>query len=402
MSLLADLRQGIFVIPGDMFGKRPWQKVASGIKIAATSIAVVAGAYDIAIGTHHLFGLDERAAGAAHGTSAMGHSATSHVAGPIADVPVEPPVPPREAERAVPHAQAAAEQTAFGSVPYPERKPPAPPNYELSIPQQMRAAIIHASHETGVSMSWLMVTGGIESRFGEDTVSKSSSARGPFQFLKQPWLAMLGEYGDQHGYGDIADGLMQTKKGDWVAKDGKTMKRALALRDDLKASALMAAHLTIYNRESLTKRLGRVPDDAEIYLAYLLGAGTAEDFIRTARKNPNALARDYFKQQARSNPGLFLDVENGRKPRTFAQMKQVIAAKFRDADYLVASLQPETLCKATIDAGVRQEEFGTCVTKAYAKPDVQGSMIAFTQRLDGWREQQMAAVRQKDASPGPS
>lgn len=108
---------------------------------------------------------------------------------------------------------------------------------------------------------------GIESSFGENLVAKSSSARGPFQFIEST--------GQQYGLrGPGFDDRM-----------------------DLLQSAAAAGSLAADNRAALARTLGREPSAGELYLAHQQGIGGATALLR----NPNRSAFDALKAAYKGN-----------------------------------------------------------------------------------------------------
>lgn len=97
---------------------------------------------------------------------------------------------------------------------------------------------------------------GIESKGGRELVNPNSSARGPFQFMK--------DTGPEFGLMTEAD------------------------RMDFRKSADAAARLALRNKKDLEKRLGRPVSEGEIYLAHQQGAAGAAKILR----DPNARAVD--------------------------------------------------------------------------------------------------------------
>lgn len=120
---------------------------------------------------------------------------------------------------------------------------------------------------------------GIESSFGENLVAKSSTARGPFQFIQST--------GEQYGLrGPGFDNRM-----------------------DLLQSAAAAGSLAADNRASLAKTLKREPSAGELYLAHQQGIGGATALLR----NPNRSAYDALKvaYQGDEDKALAALVNNG-------------------------------------------------------------------------------------------
>lgn len=108
---------------------------------------------------------------------------------------------------------------------------------------------------------------GIETGFGRDLVAKSSSARGPFQFIQSTGKA----------YGLVGPGFDN--------------------RMDLTQSAAAAGALAADNRKALVNVLGREPSAGELYLAHQQGIGGASALLR----NPGQSAYSALKSAYRGD-----------------------------------------------------------------------------------------------------
>ncbi|MFX4493738.1 hypothetical protein ABTA45_19790, partial [Acinetobacter baumannii] len=81
----------------------------------------------------------------------------------------------------------------------------------------------------------------------------------------------------------------------------------MALRHDPQASALMAAELAGDNQMALSAALGRTPDNAELYLAHVLGAQGATQFLSALAVDPGRSAAGVVPAAAASNRAIFFD-----------------------------------------------------------------------------------------------
>ncbi len=79
----------------------------------------------------------------------------------------------------------------------------------------------------------------------------------------------------------------------------------MRLRDDPKASALMAGAFTRNNATQLASAIGRQPSEGELYIAHFLGYGGAAKLIATASKQPQANAAQMFPRAAGANRSVF-------------------------------------------------------------------------------------------------
>lgn len=135
-----------------------------------------------------------------------------------------------------------------------------------------------------------------ESGGNPNAKAKTSSASGLFQFTDGTWNAMVKKYGKQTGI------------------TGK-------MKNDPEAQRVMVELLTKENAQALSKALGREPNDGELYLAHFAGAGGAKKLLTAPQ---NAPAARVLPSAARANKTIFFD---GKKPRTVAEVRQVLAAK---------------------------------------------------------------------------
>lgn len=180
----------------------------------------------------------------------------------------------------------------------------------------IHAAIGLAARATGVDQGVLLRTAERESSLRPDAQAATSSALGLFQFVDRTWISVLKRYGEELGAGEAAA----------LARNDATRGQALALRTDPRLSALMAGALMAENRDGLADRIGREPDDAELYAAHVLGVGGAARLIEGVENNPDQLAHDIFPAAARANRPLFFDRDG--TPRSVAGLMGQLARGF--------------------------------------------------------------------------
>src|SRR6202035_3709193 len=117
---------------------------------------------------------------------------------------------------------------------------------------RIAGAIKQAASTTGASFEYLLATAKMESNFDPKASASTSSARGLFQFIDQPWLGTVKEAGAQLGYGKYADAIARSSDGSYSVSDPTARRAILKLRDDPVAAASMAAVLTQSNSFKLT------------------------------------------------------------------------------------------------------------------------------------------------------
>lgn len=214
------------------------------------------------------------------------------------------------------------------------------------------SAIRNAANATGTSFSYLLATAKIESDLNPNLTMKSSSAAGLFQFIDQTWLGTMKQSGASLGYGKYADAISKTSSGKFVVNDPNMRRQIMALRKDPTANATMAGAFANSNAKVLTDRLGRKPNDGELYMAHFLGASGAARFIRAAEARPNATAANYFPRAAAANSSIFYDKQGGAKSlkQVYAGLvarHNVIGTQLADADAANATKPADPVKSAT-------------------------------------------------------
>ena len=179
-------------------------------------------------------------------------------------------------------------------------------------------AIFSASERTGADFDYLVRTGMRESGLRTHANSSTSTASGPFQFIEQTWLSTLKEHGGEHGYGAYADAIEQGSNGRYQVANSAQREEILALRNDARASALMAGELTNDASRSLERSLGRPLRENEPYVAHFMGLGGATRLIREVDANPATIAVDLFPRAANANPAIFKNADGSA--RTVAEV----------------------------------------------------------------------------------
>ena len=157
--------------------------------------------------------------------------------------------------------------------------------------------------------TWIKATSHFESRQNHRAVNRISGAAGKHQFLASTWRVMIKKYGHKYGYSP------RTSRFDPVA----SRRMALEYRGE--------------NRRYLTRRLGRMPSDGELYMAHLLGAGGAYSMITAPS---HRLAKKVLPKAVRGNQAWFYTA-NG-SPRTARQFRLYLNWRFDNA-MLMASNQ---------------------------------------------------------------
>jgi hypothetical protein len=188
------------------------------------------------------------------------------------------------------------------------------------IATRVTGAIRDAARVTGAGFEYLLNTALRESNLNPNAKARTSSATGLFQFIDQTWLATMKQSGGALGYGKYADAITKTSSGRYVVSNPAMRNEIFALRKDPTANAVMAGAFANSNAKVLTDRLGRKPNDGELYMAHFLGASGAARFIRATEANPNGKAAALFPRAAHANNSIFYDKSGAAR-----SLKQVYA-----------------------------------------------------------------------------
>ncbi len=202
-----------------------------------------------------------------------------------------------------------------------------------SIASRIELAFQSASTSTGTSFDYLVKTAARESSFNPAAKASTSSATGLFQFIESTWLETMKEAGPKHGLEKYSDEIQRSKSGKYYVKDPAMRQEILDLRKDPEISSTMAGALTQKNSAYLERKIGREPNDGELYMAHFLGAHGASKLIDAAGASPDMRADREFSAQARANKSIFYH-KNG-KARSMQEVYEVIVSK-HDAVTMIA------------------------------------------------------------------
>ena len=221
------------------------------------------------------------------------------------------------------------------------------------IATRVTGAIRDAARVTGAGFEYLLNTALRESNLNPNAKAKTSSATGSVP-VHRPDLARHDEaVGRSLGYGKYADAITKTSSGTLRRFNDPAMRRQImALRKDPTANAVMAGAFANSNAKVLTERLGRKPNDGELYMAHFLGASGAARFIRAAEARPNATAANYVPRAAAANSSIFYDKQGGAKSlkQVYAGLvarHNVIGTQLADADAANATKPADPVKSAT-------------------------------------------------------
>jgi len=207
---------------------------------------------------------------------------------------------------------------------------------EFGIAPGIVAAIRLSSIRTGVDFSYLMKLAAAESNFRPASKASTSSATGLYQFTHDTWLKTLKEHGAKYGLvADYAANIeyKETRSGYQrpVVQDQALYEHLLALRQNPRISAMMAAETVHDSQQKLAQLFHRKPTETDLYLTHFLGNDDAITFIRSLQQSPGTNAVELFPEAARSNYDIFHP--KSCEPRTLNEVYAYFGEKFSTSRY---------------------------------------------------------------------
>jgi hypothetical protein len=179
-------------------------------------------------------------------------------------------------------------------------------------------ALSNAARVTGADPALLLALAQSESRLDPFARNRLSSARGLMQFTRASWLEAVRDFGPRHGVGSHVEALSGSHSGSNRPSplQPQRLTWVLALRDDPRLSALLAAERIIQARAGLEQALGRPAEAADLYAVHLLGSAGARRFLDALHRTPSRPATAAVGRDAvRRNRGVFF-ASGGRALRS--------------------------------------------------------------------------------------
>lgn len=184
--------------------------------------------------------------------------------------------------------------------------------------------IKNAAEKTGISANYLLALARQESGCNSRAKSRTSSAAGMFQFVKQTWLIAVDDNGAKYGQAEMAAAIYKDKGGIARVKRSASERVILKKRFDADFSALMAAELARDNHAYLTRRRKRDLTATDLYMAHFLGAAGANKFLAALDNRPNSSAAQIFPSAAKVNQAIFY---KSGSPRTVREVHSYFRRK---------------------------------------------------------------------------
>lgn len=206
-------------------------------------------------------------------------------------------------------------------------------------------AIYDASIKLDVDFGVMALSAMLESDFGNNNISPTSSARGMFQFIDSTWLILMKKYGDRIGYADESKAIQineKTGKLEVIAKGRINRDSILVIRSNNRISALIKAYQLKEEQDALNELGIKKPHATDYYIAHMLGLGLAKKLYNMKNdKSPVVLANsnsEGFRSAAEFNPYFFYATEKYQPlnaaesyARFYSHVKQAIK-RLRDIE----------------------------------------------------------------------
>jgi len=193
------------------------------------------------------------------------------------------------------------------------------------VSYELLSTLKQASSRTGVDFAYLVAQAGQESGFKTDAQAKTSSARGLFQFIDSTWLETVRDHGAKHGLAEVAQKITTGSDGKPRVTDAETRRDILALRDDPRIAAVMAAEYARSNQQVLSREFGVDVKKVDLYLGHFLGAGGATKFLGALKDNPAQSAAALLPEAAAANKGVFYTPDG--KTRSLGEIYAFFSSK---------------------------------------------------------------------------
>jgi hypothetical protein len=200
------------------------------------------------------------------------------------------------------------------------------PSQRQRTEEAVRAALVRAEQESGLSLSLLHRIAERESRLNPSARNARSSATGLMQFTRDTWLEVVRDFGPAQGLAAEAALLRTDRDGAVGTRDGRASQAILRLRHDPTLSAVLAAQRLRKARPALEEAMGRPARPVDLYLVHLLGQTGARRFLSALRDTPRmssvAVVGD---EVANSNGNVF---QRDGRPLSVATVYNQISTSF--------------------------------------------------------------------------
>ncbi len=221
----------------------------------------------------------------------------------------------------------------------------------VSMPDQFDAMERTPGEPSGHEFTVLLAQVVGETGMQPHAVNKLTGAAGPFQFVKNTWLAMVKNHGAEMGIKpELIRQIGTDAKGRMKIEDPDALKDVLDLRHDVALSARMASKYSTDCKSMLQHLIKREPTETEAHMTFLLGPAGAARLINAAARTPDEPVNKIVGPAVAANPRLFHDGEG--KVMTASEAVTFLAANYHHniAKASVYAHAPAKGPKSAIDA----------------------------------------------------
>jgi len=196
---------------------------------------------------------------------------------------------------------------------------------KYNIPSPIVGAIRMASIKNNFDFAYMMELAETESSFRYNIKSKSSSAKGLYQFIETTWLTMLRKHGAKYKLDNEAQTYNPIIE-----------KELIALRSNPRLSALISVDFQKINlnREKCYLQ-DREISRTDLYLSHFLGINDSIVFLQQLKKTPKAIAADSFTAAAKYNKYIFYNRKKhiSKSPSDMQEVYNKLGKKFNRSIY---------------------------------------------------------------------
>jgi hypothetical protein len=184
-------------------------------------------------------------------------------------------------------------------------------------------ALSRASRATGIDPVLLVALAWQESRFDAQARNPRSSARGLMQFTEATWLEVVRDFGPRHGLAQRSAQLSTDRASGAIAtRDPRHLRQILALRDEPRFAAVLAAERVSGARAGLEQILGRTAASADLYLVHLLGPLGARNFLEAMQRQPGRPAAEVVSRESLARNREIFIARDTERPLTLAEVHE--------------------------------------------------------------------------------
>ncbi len=206
--------------------------------------------------------------------------------------------------------------------------------------------LYNSTKDTGVDFELLVITAMIESNFGKNYKSETSSARGVFQYIEPTWLALIKKYGDRIGYKSYADAIIIDKetKLHTIANNNILLRQeTLDLRNNNDVSTMIKSYQIIDENKIIRSfKNGQTPNITDHYITHMLGLTLAKTFYKLYNGKSDIILANVrigtFKEAVRLNKEFFYDSNEAplNAKQSYSKFKKKITEKLKFLRYIDA------------------------------------------------------------------